>query len=235
MKKIFCLALILFGTFAVIAQERIITEAEFKAASVESFRKLADSHRRTEVTINGLNGLNRITSKLVVEQDANRSSRMTSEFDSPTIKRNRERIRINGVYYRRENGGEWQIENAPFQNKEIERNVKLKLSDNYIEKEKTVVYKYLGTEEIEGKKVDGYLVTESKTIVKADTGQELNSVQTNKYLFGKDAFFRREESERKLVVKSVHAGFLPTITNSQTLHTRDWQNDPDIKIEAPVK
>lgn len=236
MKKIFCLMFILFGTFAVIAQERIITETEFKAASVESFRKLAGSHRRTEVTINGLNGLNRITSKLVVEHDANRNSRMNSEFDSPTIKRNSESVRANGVTYKRENGGEWQIENAPLQNKVGEQSaVKLQLSDAFIEKEKSVVYKYLGTEEIEGKKVDVYLVTETKILAKADTNQELNSVQTTKYLFGKDVFFRKEESERKLVVKTVRAGFSPIITDSQTSRTTDWQNDPSIKIDAPVK
>lgn len=235
MKKIFCLMFILFGTFAVIAQERIITETEFKAASVESFRRLEFPHRRTDTSIKGINGSNRIITKAVFEFGGNGNSRWNSEFNSPTLKRKSETVRVNNVIYKRENGGEWQVINAPLQNIEGEPRFDTKTPEKFIEKEKVVIYKYLGTEELEGKNVDVYSVMETTTLVKADTDQELNSVQTTKYLFGKDVFFRKEESERKLVVKTVRAGFPPIITDSQTSRTTDWQIDPSIKIEAPVK
>jgi len=91
-----------------------------------------------------------------------------------------------------------------------------------IDNEKTVEYKYKGKETIKNQKADLYVVT---TMRKYNSPNfKSTTVITEKFWLDKDGVFLKRESETKLNYKKVINHIL-----------WEYEYDPNIKIEAPIK
>lgn len=230
MKKIFCLAFILFGTISIFAQEKTIEKSEFDAVSINSFRKFAgQSYRQTEnfqdiLTSSIENKIqNKLSSKLIMEfAAATRGIRSISEFDSSTMKKKTETIRIGGKIYTRINDGEW-TEGKRQEKSKTER--KLKMVEEQIE------YKSLGTQKLDNQNTTVYAKIQRQKLINESNQSEMFVTITTKYWFGEDGGKLKEETqaERRIKLEKI-----PIETVSSSLRVTVWELDPSIKIEAPV-
>lgn len=226
MKKLFCLAFILFGTIGIFAQEKPIEKSEFDTVSINSMRKFAgQSYRQTEVFQDILTSSkqNKLSSKLIMEfASATRGSRSISEFDSSTIKNRTETIRIGDKIYTRINDGEWT---------EGKREVRPKTESKLKKVEEQIEYKSLGTEKSGNQNASVYAKIQKQKLVNESNKSEVFVTTTTKYWFGEDGGRLKEEAQTERRIKSEKS---PSEAVSSSFKVTVWELDPSIKIEAPV-
>jgi hypothetical protein len=231
MKRFFCLAFILFAAVGAFAQEeKPIEKSEFDTISSNSYRKFAgQSYRQTEVFQDTLTSRtptftnqNKLSSKSIMEVAARQGIRSISEFDSPTLKKRTETIRINGKIYTRTDDGEW-TEEKPIVRPKTES--KLKTVEEQIE------YKSLGTEKLDDQNASVYAKIQKQKLINESTKSEMFVTITTKYWFGEDGGRLKEEmqAERRVTSEKSRAE-----TVSSSLRVTVWELDPSIKIEAPI-
>jgi hypothetical protein len=226
MKKIFCLAFVLFAVAAATAQEKTIEKAEFDAVSRPSMRKyLGQSYRQTTTTQNIIDDSTNlpILSKTVFEHTAARASRMVYEFSSPTLNVKRETITVGGKIYSRIDGGEWTEKKLETPRPMVESSLKMV--------EEKIAYKSLGTELLNGEKTDVYEKIQNQKRINESTGGETFSIVTTKYWYGKDGGILKQEQQMEIRVK-LPADPKEKITRHSMVNV--WELDPEIKIEEPV-
>jgi len=230
MKKLFCLAFILFGAINLFAQEKTIEKSEFDTVSINSFRKFAgQSYRQTEnfqdiLTSSIENKIqNKLSSKLIMEfASANRGIRSISEFNSSTIKNRTETIIIGGKIYTRINDGEWT---------EKKREVRPKTESKLKMIEEQIEYKSLGTEKLDNQNTSVYAKIQSQKFISESNQSEMFVTITTKYWFGEDGGRLKEEAQTERRIKSEKS---PSESVSSSLKVIVWELDPSIKIEAPI-
>jgi hypothetical protein len=222
MKKILCLALILFAYIAVSAQEKTITQAEFDAVHKTSIDKWkGKSYRMVYSTQSNIEGRPEASysSKNIIEFASPTHSRSISESTLNSKTTRTEDIRIGDKTYKRIGDGKWQegvfqpytprIENKPpVANQE----------------ESQIEYKYFGTEKLNNQTANVYVVTKKVKGINSSNNKEYLHNIVNKYWFSQDGLILKlhmEMETRTLVVTA----------RNNLIHT--WELDPNIKIEAP--
>lgn len=153
---------------------------------------------------------------------ATRGIRSISEFDSSTMKKKTETIRIGGKIYTRINDGEW-TEGKRQEKSKTER--KLKMVEEQIE------YKSLGTQKLDNQNTTVYAKIQRQKLINESNQSEMFVTITTKYWFGEDGGKLKEETqaERRIKLEKI-----PIETVSSSLRVTVWELDPSIKIEAPV-
>jgi hypothetical protein len=227
MKKFFCLVFILFGAIGIFAQdaEKTIEKAEFDTVSINSYRKFAgQSYRQTEVfqDIPTVSNQNKLSTKLVMEVAARQGVRSISEFDSSTLKKRTETIRINGKIYTRINDGEW-TEGTPEVRPKTESKIKMV--------EEQIEYKFLGTEKLDDQNTNVYAKIQRQKLISESNKSETFSIITTKYWFGEDGGRLKQEIQMESRIKLEKS---PAESIFRNLRVTVWELDPSIKIEAPI-
>jgi len=227
MKKIFCLAFVLFSAIGIFAQEKTIEQSEFDTVVRNSYRKFGgQSFRQTENFQNISPNGNLITSKSVTEFAARAGRHSFYEFDSSSLKTKRETITIGGKTYMRIGDGEWtdgKIE--PASNPEDKPRIVLKTVDEQIE------YKSLGTEILDTQNANVYAKIERKKLVNEANKSETLSTITTKFWIGDDGGVIKREMQ---IENHITSEKNPVESVYRDTRTTVWELDPNIKIEAPI-
>lgn len=222
MKNILCAALILCGCIGVFAQEKTISEAEFKAVYKNSEEAWKDkSHRRTITTESKAEGRPQTdySSKSVVESASPTVNRVTYETSFGSKVSKRELIKIGDKSYARKEGEAWRegdSKNEPPAVKTISGSVNP--ADVQTE------YKYFGNETLNGQNAKVYAVIVKTKNVDPAGKQEILSVSTTKYWFADDGMILKSD----MTMESRNGGKL-----SHSRATQIWEADSNIKIESP--
>jgi len=223
MKKIFCIALVLFAFTGVFAQEKTTAQVEFDAVYQNSVGKWkVKSHRMIWTTQSRVEGRPQTdySSKTTTEFAPPDASRSTYENSFGSKNSKNETIRIGGVIYTRNNGEAWK--EGSFEAKSQPES-KSKSVDKQVDSQ--VEYKFLGSEKFNNQTANVYAkIAVTKTINPA-TNKETLSTVTTKYWFGEDGMILKSDME------------MENRTGEMIHHSRVtqiWESDPNIKIEAPT-
>ena len=228
MKKFYCLALILFAVISALAQEKTISQAEFDSAGKNSFRWLAgQTYRETRIAKTTLITLPqtdnsalptlppRYTSIKSVVESGRGGFHSVYEFNSASVNKKQERIRIDGKTYLREGDGKWMEEILVPQPKLAG---KTKTTDEQIE------YKFLGNETVSNQNAVVYAKIETGKVTGLSNNFESLSTATTKFWFGDDGRLLKTERNQEFRNDKL-------VTTFQTVTTIEL--DPNIKIEIP--
>jgi len=219
MKKILCIALILFGCVGVFAQEKTIEQSEFDAVYKNSLGKWGGKYRMTLTTQSSVEG----------RPQTDYSSKTTMEFALPTGSRTiyensfgakstkTEKIRIGDKTYTRKEGEAWMEESSEAKSQPKDKSTS-------VEGDSQVEYKFLGSEKFNNQTANIYAkIAETKRIHPANNKETL-SVATTKYWFGDGGIILKSDMEMKSRTgEAIHYSRV----------TQIWESDPNIKIEAP--
>jgi len=244
MKKIVCLAFVLFTSVCVFAQEKTIQKAEFDKMLATSFRLLSRKAHRTTETHNTQSFwspksplLNVLSTKEITEVLPGVGRYSIYETNSHVGKRNvgktkREFFSIGEKQYTREGEGAWLgriIKGAAKSQFQSHTLNPLDSSEKYKE------YKFLGNEKLDNQNTKVYLVIRKPQPATPKTNRPANSKiyptvkdGTCKYWFGKDGILLKSECKTEFYGVLRESSPL-VITHSIKL----YELDPKIKITVP--
>jgi hypothetical protein len=197
------------------SSSEIIPQAKYPEANYSGM-----NHLGTNYPANSLEYIRpaRITfNKVIREFLPGVGSRMTYEFNSPSLYKKTETIIIADKTYTREGDGQW-IETMPVSHTRPESTVKT--VDNQFK------YKFLGTEQFNNQNANVYTVTEKSKLISLKYNRESSSNTITKYWFAEDGRLLKTESKRE-----IRGG--NTISKFHT--TTLYELDPNIRIEVPIK
>ncbi len=234
MKKIFCLAFVLFTSIGVFAQEKTIQKAEFRKIYDASVRLLSTKARRVintdtnEMHIHYSNTSSkpyrviRSTSKGVIKVLPGVGSHSINEANLPAGNKKTEQITIGGKQYTREADGKWEVKavkaaDKPKSTSKLEKTISS--IDKYTE------YKFIGTEKLGNQNTKVYLVIVKNRPVKSEYSSKSVVNGTRKFWFGKDGILSKSEVK----MEWSDAGKPLLITHD----IKVTELDPKIKITAP--
>jgi hypothetical protein len=223
MKKILCLALILFACTSIPAQEKTITQSEFDAMyqiSIDNWKgKTYRMVMSSQSTVEGRLQTN-YASKTIIEFVSPTVNRSISEsnFNSKTTRT--EAIRIGDKTYKRVGDGQWQ--EGAFQPYSPKTENKPANTSN--QESSQIEYKYLGTEKLNTQTANVYAVIKKVKGVNSSNNKEYLHNIINKYWFSEDGLILKLNLEMETRTDIVTA-------RNSLIHT--WELDPNIKIEAP--
>ena len=211
---VFCLSC----SISLLAQARILTEAEFKAAQNNGFKKLESSPHRVNRKAEGNYGVTGAGAKYFVSEtseilppDRSRSTliRRVSGGNERT-----ERVTIGERKYLREGGGAWQLEPTD-QNRYT-------IKGDPVRNKESKVFRSLGITNIGKVRVEGFEDLTSRKYESAK-GQYTTNYLERFWIDEKGRFLRREskitEGDNRVLMHSLS----------------EYEYDPSIKIEAPIK
>ena len=231
MKKILCLAVVIFASAGIFAQEKTIQPAEFETINKSSSRLLSGAPRRiirtqqSTVEVIPQKASNNSTKtmpastvsvKSVIEILPSVGFHSVYEFNSSSKNTKKEIIKVGGRIYEREGNGEWTEIAAPKASARIE-NTTRKI-DNQVE------YKILGSEKVNNQNTNIYAKIEKSKFVNATDKLESTSSTTTKYWYAEDGRLLKRERTREIRNEKMISKFNSTIV---------FELDPNIKIEAP--
>jgi hypothetical protein len=232
MKKILCLAVVIFASAAVFAQEKTIQPAEFETISKSSSRLLSGAPRRiirtqqsTIEIIPQTKDFNNsmkpappstVSVKSVIEILPSVGYHSVYEFNSASKNTKKETIKMGNRTYEREGNAEWIEIAAPKASARTE-NTTRKI-DNQVE------YKILGSERVNNQNANIYAKIEKSKFVNSTDNQESTSSTTTKYWYAQDGRLLKRERIREIRSEKMISRFNSIIV---------FELDPNIKIEAP--
>lgn len=232
MKKILCLAVVIFASAAVFAQEKTIQPAEFETINKSSSRMLSGVARRiirtqqsTVEVISPSRDSNNTTKtapastisvKSVIEILPSVGYHSVYEFNSASKATKKETIKIGDRTYEREGSGEWSEITAPKTSVRAENSARK--IDNQVE------YKILGSEKVNNQNANIYAKIEKSKFVNSADNQESTSSTTTKYWYAEDGRLLKRERTREIRNEKMISRFNSIIV---------FELDPNIKIEAP--
>lgn len=238
MKKILCLAFVLFTAIGVFAQEKTIQKAEFNKIRIASVRMLSSkAHREivtdTNETIYPHKHQSNISSKVYPTHKSvtNGTTEILpgvgwhsiKEESSHSGNKKTEQITIGGKAYTREGNEKWKV-------KAVKVAVKAKStskSENAISSiDEYTEYKFIGTEKLGNQNTKVYLVIIKNRPIKSKYSIKSVVNGTSKYWFGKDGMLLKEEIKREYS----ETGKPPVLI---TEYIKVNELDPKIKIKAP--
>ena len=234
MKSFFCLALILFGTIGVFAQERTISKAEFDAVNKnalwaptawkgKSYRFVQTSEAKSEgKTQTAASG------KVIIEFASLTESYLISEVKSGSKITKSESIRIGDKTYKRKGDEAWvegtvEAKSSP-KTAEANASASTATSTDNTQSDSQIEYKYIGTEKLNDLNAEVYLVIQKIKRIDSATGKESLSTITQKYWFGEDGIKLKQDTVNEMRGSDI---------SHYTRLTFNWELDPNIRIEAP--
>jgi hypothetical protein len=232
MKKILCLAFVLFASIGVFAQEKTIQQAEFETISRSSSQLLSGKPlriiRTVQSTVEVIPQTNPSDNSTKTLPSSNISIKSTTEFlpsvgfhtvyefNSSSKNTKKETIRIGDKTYTREGTEEW-IELAAAQVATKSKSTARKI-DNQIE------YKLIGSDKLDNQNTNVYAKIEKSKLINSIDNQESFASTTTKYWYGEDGRLLKRERKREIRHGRMISKFNSTIV---------FEVAPNIKIEAP--
>lgn len=238
MKKILCLAFVLFTAIGVFAQEKTIQKAEFDKMYNASVRVLSSKPHReivtdTNETIYPHKHQSNNSSKVYPTHKSTTNGttevlpsvgwHSIKEESSHSGNKKTEQITIGGKEYTREADEKWEV-------KAVKVAVKTKStskSENTINSiDKYTEYKFLGNEKLGNQNTKVYLIIVKNRPTKSEYSVKSVFNNTSKYWFGKDGILLKKEikGEWSEVGK-------PPVLITHKIQVNEL--DPKIKIKAP--
>lgn len=218
MNKVLCLAFVLLFSIGAFAQEKTIDESEFTTILKNAMTRRENKSFRVKTsfqsTVEGKPEENN-AGTTVMEFASPGMSRVVFQSNSKAQPRAGERIKINNKTYTRENGAAWKQDTTIDNQRDDERNAAV---------ESNVVYKFLGSNLLNGKQANVYEKTENRKRISQKDNKEINSDVATKYWFSADGDLLK--TERMAIVHIA----------DKTLHiqvTKNYEMDASIKIETP--
>jgi hypothetical protein len=232
MKKILCLAFVLFSSIGISAQEKTIQQAEFETINKSSSLLLSGKAYRIIRTVqssveiipqtNASNNSTKtvppsnISIKSITEFVPSVGFHSVYEFNSSSLNTKKEVIGIGGKTYTREGNGEWGEVTAPkvaTRSKRTTTNI-----------DKQIEYKSIGSEKLGNQNTNIYAKIERSKLINSTDNRESISSTTTKYWYGEDGRLLKRERKREIRNERMISKFNSTIV---------FELDPNIKIEAP--
>ena len=228
MKKYFntiILCSLLFGSFlGVFSQKKSTNEQEFTTLRNSASEKLKNRNYRIIMTSESYKNVNDFSPYYFISE--------ITEYISPDLFHHiferkteqntsrEETITIGQRKYSRQNNEDWK-ELPTIENNNGGSGTGSGLKGIALNSEKNVEYKYKGRETVKNQKADLYEVSTTRKYNSPNF--RATTVMTEKFWFDKDGMFLKTEIEFRN-------------NNKVTSHTvRDYEYDPNIKIEAPIK
>lgn len=226
MKHILLIALILLGLTNVFAQEKTIDKAEFDKVISDSYKVLRNTPYRTiEESIMGNSFGSPMKNRIITERIGT-VSRSVYESDSPASSMKTETIFINGKRFVKKQSNPWieeKVENKPFQN------MFETVSENN-------TYKFLGEQNLNGKKVKVYQTVQTKSMVHKEKGDEIQTKNSVSYWFDETGLMFKSESNSEMITKPKNApdaSYVRKEVINTTKRITTVEIDQNIKIEEP--
>lgn len=228
MKKKICLVVILLSCFGVFAQEKMLPQAQFDVVYQDSLGAWSLENWKGKpfryVIITG--------SSLVGRPQTDYSSKITTEYISPTVNRTiyetsfggkklkTEAIRLDSKFFVRKNDEEWT--NAVT---ETVAATTSKTAESEKPLSEQVNYKFVGIEKLNNQNAKLYEVNISAKRINSNDGQESLTNTVIKYWFGEDGVLLKTDmnSETRSGDKIYRSSM-----------TRIWELDESIRIAAPT-
>jgi hypothetical protein len=237
MKKIVCLAFVLFTNIGAFAQEKVNQRAEFEKIYDASFRLFAtkahrkintdsnETHLRTQHSNKSSKPYRVIksTSKRTIEVLPGVGSHSINEANLSTGNKKTEQITIGGKQYTREGDGRWKVEAVKVAAK-AKNTSKSEITINRFDKYTECTFP--GNEKLGNQNTKVYLITVKNRPVKSEYSNEVVFNKTIKYWFGKDGMLLKTESKGEWS----EAGKPPVLI---THNIQVNELDPKIRIKAP--
>ena len=218
--KIIGIFLLIFACFAFgFGQVKTISENEFKAIYDKwSLLSKNETYRIKMTSESKLNGSpSNHNQQSINEYAPPDKKRFVSILKTPRLNTKIETIHIGEKKYTRKDDGEWREvttkANAPSKNDRI----------IFVESNE---YKYLGREIINGQKAEVYERITKHRINNEKTSSESYSTIKTKYWFDKNGLLLKMMNEMELI-----SGIMTSVSTN----IYDYEYDPKIKIEAPIK
>lgn len=210
----------IFACFVIsFGQAKTISEDEFKAIYNKWSLLSKDKTYRIKITSESkLNGNpSNYNQESFSEYAPPDKKRFVSILKTPRLSTKIETIHIGEKQYTRKDEGEWREvtakENAPSIN---DRKISVESNE----------YKYLSGEIINGQKTEVYERITKQKINNEKTSRESHSTIKTKYWFDKNGLLLKMMNETELI-----SGIMTSVST----RIYDYEYDPNIKIEAPIK
>lgn len=217
--KIICGFLLIFiGFINIFAQDKAISESEFKIVHNKWIQLSKQQTYRINRTIESqLNGKpSNHTEESYFEYVPPDRRRYVSEIKTQRLNTKTETIQIGEKKYTRKDFGEW---------KEVEVKEKSQSKRSYKITDEQREYRYIGKESLDNQKADVYERLIKHKIIDDKSQKESFSTIKEKYWFGENGLLLKMQMETEIV---------SGIMRSFSRRVWTYEYDPNIKIEVPI-